>query len=204
MKKLYTTLMMAMMAMMTLSFTSCETDEEIARDLEARLEERNRGCVDLSSLMDFVDALKWDLFTYAGYSGQWSINLETEVPMGSRIGDKLGQQCAHFCGYGRYLQLDEETLQQIKAAIAQKNTNPTPEIFKAQHEKAAALKQSIHALRTAKLPTDSPWKQDSPFAIAGNRSPWPMGKIDFPETAKQMGYNGEDIRSFYKSFENFL
>ena len=34
MKKLYTTLMMAMMAMMTLSFTSCETDEEIARDLE--------------------------------------------------------------------------------------------------------------------------------------------------------------------------
>ena len=177
---------------------------EIARELEARLEERNRGCVDLSSLMDFVDALKWDLFTYEGYSGQWSINLETEVPMGSRIGDKLGQQCAHFCGYGRYLQLDEETLQQIKAAIAQKNTNPTPEIFKAQHEKAAALKQSIHALRTAKLPTDSPWKQDSPFAIAGNRSPWPMGKIDFPETAKQMGYNGEDIRSFYKSFENFL
>ena len=34
MKKLYTTLMMAMMAMMTLSFTSCETDEEIAYDLE--------------------------------------------------------------------------------------------------------------------------------------------------------------------------
>jgi hypothetical protein len=34
MKKLYTTLMMAMMAMMTLSFTSCETDEEIARGLE--------------------------------------------------------------------------------------------------------------------------------------------------------------------------
>ena len=34
MKKLYTTLMMAMMAMMTLSFTSCESDEEIAYDLE--------------------------------------------------------------------------------------------------------------------------------------------------------------------------
>ena len=31
MKKLYTTLMMAMMAMMTLSFTSCETDEEIRK-----------------------------------------------------------------------------------------------------------------------------------------------------------------------------
>jgi hypothetical protein len=34
MKKLYTTLMMAMMAMMTLSLTSCEIDEEIAYDLE--------------------------------------------------------------------------------------------------------------------------------------------------------------------------
>ena len=34
MKKLYTTLMMAMMGMMTLSFTSCETDEEIAYTLE--------------------------------------------------------------------------------------------------------------------------------------------------------------------------
>lgn len=34
MKKFYTTLMMAMMAMMTLSLTSCETDEEIAYDLE--------------------------------------------------------------------------------------------------------------------------------------------------------------------------
>ena len=34
MKKLYTTLMMAMMGLMTLSFTSCETDEEIACDLE--------------------------------------------------------------------------------------------------------------------------------------------------------------------------
>lgn len=34
MKKLYTTLMIAMMGLMTLSFTSCETDEEIAYDLE--------------------------------------------------------------------------------------------------------------------------------------------------------------------------
>jgi hypothetical protein len=34
MKKLYTTLMIAMMAMMTMSLTSCETDEEIAYDLE--------------------------------------------------------------------------------------------------------------------------------------------------------------------------
>lgn len=34
MKKLYTTLMMAMMGLMTLSFTSCETDEAIAYDLE--------------------------------------------------------------------------------------------------------------------------------------------------------------------------
>lgn len=34
MKKFYTTLMMAMMGLMTLSFTSCETDEEIAYDLE--------------------------------------------------------------------------------------------------------------------------------------------------------------------------
>ena len=34
MKKLYTTLMMAMMGLMTLSFTSCETDEQIAYDLE--------------------------------------------------------------------------------------------------------------------------------------------------------------------------
>lgn len=34
MKKLYTTLMMAMMGMMAMSFTSCETDEEIAYTLE--------------------------------------------------------------------------------------------------------------------------------------------------------------------------
>ena len=34
MKKLYTTLMMAMMAMLTLSLTSCETDEQIAYTLE--------------------------------------------------------------------------------------------------------------------------------------------------------------------------
>lgn len=34
MKKFYTTLMMAMMALMTLSFTSCDTDEQIARTLE--------------------------------------------------------------------------------------------------------------------------------------------------------------------------
>ena len=34
MKKLYTTLMIAMMGLMTLSFTSCETDEEIANTLE--------------------------------------------------------------------------------------------------------------------------------------------------------------------------
>ena len=34
MKKLYTMMMMAMMGMMALSFTSCETDEEIAYTLE--------------------------------------------------------------------------------------------------------------------------------------------------------------------------
>ena len=37
MKKLYTTLMIAMMGLMTLSFTSCETDEEIAYDLEGTI-----------------------------------------------------------------------------------------------------------------------------------------------------------------------
>ena len=34
MKKLYTMMMMAMMGMMAMSFTSCETDEEIAYTLE--------------------------------------------------------------------------------------------------------------------------------------------------------------------------
>ena len=43
MKKFYTTLMMAMMAMLTLSLTSCETDEEIANTLEGTWRGDHRG-----------------------------------------------------------------------------------------------------------------------------------------------------------------
>ena len=63
MKKLYTTLMMAMMAMMTLSFTSCETDEEIARDLEGTWI-GNMHIVD-----DYGEATTYSELTFTRYTG---------------------------------------------------------------------------------------------------------------------------------------
>ena len=177
---------------------------EIARDLEARLEERNRGCVDLSTLVDFIDALKWDVITYEGYSGQWTINLETQLALGNRLSKKFEQQCAHFIGFGQYLNLDGMTRQQIRDMVARLQQGVNPSVFKAQYERTEVLKRSIYGLRTAKYPGDAPWAPDSPFAIAGNKSPWPMGKLDFPENARQQGYNGNDIRAFYQNFENLL
>ena len=73
MKKLYTTLMMAMMAMMTLSLTSCETDEEIANTLEGTW----RG--DMMTIVDYkgvsyveseITFLK-DPYTYSKGTGLW-------------------------------------------------------------------------------------------------------------------------------------
>ena len=62
MKKLYTTLMMAMMAMMTLSFTSCESDEEIARGLEGTWT-GNMYIVD-----DYGEATTYSEITFTRYS----------------------------------------------------------------------------------------------------------------------------------------
>lgn len=72
MKKLYTTLMMAMMAMMTLSFTSCETDEEIAYTLEGTWTgdmsiEDWKGYSYVSSEITFLK----DPYTYSEGSGLW-------------------------------------------------------------------------------------------------------------------------------------
>jgi hypothetical protein len=72
MKKLYTTLMMAMMGLMTLSFTSCETDEEIANTLEGtwrgdmRIEDYN-GVSYTGSEITFLK----DPYTYSEGNGLW-------------------------------------------------------------------------------------------------------------------------------------
>ena len=72
MKKLYTTLMMAMMGMMTLSFTSCETDEEIAYTLEGTwlgdmtIEDYN-GVSYVESEITFLK----DPYTYSEGTGLW-------------------------------------------------------------------------------------------------------------------------------------
>ena len=72
MKKLYTTLMMAMMAMLTLSLTSCETDEQIAYTLEGTwtgdmsIEDWD-GYSYVSSEITFLK----DPYTYSEGSGLW-------------------------------------------------------------------------------------------------------------------------------------
>ena len=75
MKKLYTMMMMAMMGMMALSFTSCETDEEIAYTLEGTW----KGNMYISSEWDGytydatyteITFLK-DPYTYSSGSGYW-------------------------------------------------------------------------------------------------------------------------------------
>ena len=72
MKKLYTTLMMAMMGLMTLSFTSCETDEEIANTLEGTW----RGDMSIedwngqSYVESEITFLK-DPYTYSDGTGLW-------------------------------------------------------------------------------------------------------------------------------------
>ena len=72
MKKLYTTLMMAMMGLMTLSFTSCETDEQIAYTLEGTwtgdmsIEDWD-GYSYVSSEITFLK----DPYTYSEGSGLW-------------------------------------------------------------------------------------------------------------------------------------
>ena len=177
---------------------------EIGRELEKRLEARNNACVDMSALTGYIDALKWGFLSYEGYSGQWIANLEIETAVGDRLPNKFMQQFAHFFGYKQYLQLDEETMRQITEGLNKKQQNATPEDFKKLHDQSETLKKAIHELRTAKSPADTPWKQDSPFAIAGNKSPWPMARLDFIDNAKQMGFNAEDIRSFYKSFEDLI
>ena len=72
MKKLYTTLMMAMMGLMTLSFTSCETDEQIANTLEGTwrgdmtIEDYN-GVSYVESEITFLK----DPYTYSEGTGLW-------------------------------------------------------------------------------------------------------------------------------------
>ena len=72
MKKLYTTLMMAMMGLMSLSFTSCETDEQIANTLEGTwrgdmtIEDYN-GVSYVESEITFLK----DPYTYSEGTGLW-------------------------------------------------------------------------------------------------------------------------------------
>ena len=72
MKKLYTTLMIAMMGMMAMSFTSCETDEEIAYTLEGTW----RGDMTIedwdgySYVYSEITFLK-DPYTYSEGTGLW-------------------------------------------------------------------------------------------------------------------------------------
>lgn len=75
MKKLYTMMMMAMMGLMTVSFTSCDTDKEIAYTLEGTW----KGNMYISSEWDgrYYDAtyseitfLK-DPYTYSSGTGYW-------------------------------------------------------------------------------------------------------------------------------------
>ena len=72
MKKLYTTLMMAMMGMMAMSFTSCETDEEIAYTLEGTW----RGDMTIEDYAGYsyveseITFLK-DPYTYSEGTGLW-------------------------------------------------------------------------------------------------------------------------------------
>ena len=66
MKKLYTTLMMAMMAMLTLSFTSCESDEEIANDLEGTW----RGNMSIAD--EFGESYVESEITFLRYPGSYT------------------------------------------------------------------------------------------------------------------------------------
>lgn len=72
MKKLYTMMMMAMMGMMAMSFTSCETDEEIAKTLEGTWRgdmtiEDYRGMSYVESEITFLK----DPYTYSEGTGLW-------------------------------------------------------------------------------------------------------------------------------------
>lgn len=72
MKKLYTTLMIAMMGLMTLSFTSCETDEEIAYTMEGTW----RGNMQIedwdgASYIDSEITFLKDPYTYSEGTGLW-------------------------------------------------------------------------------------------------------------------------------------
>ena len=72
MKKLYTMMMMAMMGMMAMSFTSCETDEEIANTLEGTWRgdmtiEDYRGMSYVESEITFLK----DPYTYSEGTGLW-------------------------------------------------------------------------------------------------------------------------------------
>ena len=72
MKKFYTTLTIAMMALMTLSFTSCETDEEIAYTLEGtwRGDMRIEDWDGYSYVDSEITFLK-DPYTYSEGTGLW-------------------------------------------------------------------------------------------------------------------------------------
>ena len=177
---------------------------EIARDLEARLESWNSSCVDLSVLYEYVDSLTWDILEYEPYMGQWTAELEIETALGERLDTKFEKQCAHYFGFQQFVRLDEQTRNQITEVLKAKKQSADKDVFKAQHENAEKLKASIKILRTAKSPADKPWQSDSPFAVDGNTPACPMGKLDFPGIAAQLGYNGEDIRAFYQNLENNL
>ena len=75
MKKLYTMMMMAMMGMMTLSFTSCETDEEIAYTLEGTWKgnmyiNSEWGGNTYTTTFSEITFLK-DPYTYSEGTGYW-------------------------------------------------------------------------------------------------------------------------------------
>lgn len=176
----------------------------IAGELEDRLREWNDGCVDLSILIGFIDALKWDVITYEPYMGLWVAALDTEEALGNRLSSKFEKMCAHYFGFRQYQKAEKNILKQIQNAVTAKQENAEKDDFKALYEKAAALKDSVKAFRTAKTVTETPWKQNSPFAFDGNKAPWPMGRIDFPAQAEQLGENGKDIRTFYENLENLL
>lgn len=177
---------------------------EIADELETRLESWNSGCVDLGVLTDYVDSLTWGLLTYEPYTGQWMAELDIETALGERLDTKFEKQCAHYFGFQQFIQLDDQIRGQIREALKNKKQAADMEVFKAQHENAEKLKAAIGDLRTAKTPADKPWQADSPFAIDGNSPLCPMGKLDFPGVAGQLGYNGDDIRAFYQNLENIL
>lgn len=166
-------------------------------ELEPILQNHNNAVIDISSLLNFINAIKWELLTFNSRKRQWIGKPEDiEIVVGSPLGDKLEQQCAHYFGYRAFINADQDSQNEYVEKVKAIEKNATDDELDAADERIKVLKKSLTALVKASKKSDKPWPEGSPFTTA-NESAWPMATLDFEERASMSGYDATAIRKFY-------